>query len=309
MNSMTNDYVLCGWRLRSAITLPELPPWTGDDREPDVTFALGKVPISFDTPVLRTPMVEVDGEGRIRLRINSVCDYLVERGNRITFDPKVRLGAPDIRLFLLGTGLGFLCHQRGVLPLHAAAVEVDGRTVLLAGPSGVGKSTLAAAFLRRGHRILSDDVAPLAVNGPDGLILPSLRRIRLWRDSAEQAAWPVDTLEPCRDAMEKYSRPLEAGYAAAPLQPSTLVHLRRSVAHRDEITFERLRGARAVEQMRLQTYRWRTLAGLLNDTGALRRVSVAAAVIPHHLILMRPMRYGRLDATIDAILHAVRDAA
>lgn len=43
-------------------------------------------------------------------------------------------------------------------PVHAAAVERDGSVVLLAGPSGVGKSTLAYARLRRGDRFLSDDV-------------------------------------------------------------------------------------------------------------------------------------------------------
>ena len=32
------DYVLCGWRVRSALPLPEVAPWRGDDRPPDVTI-------------------------------------------------------------------------------------------------------------------------------------------------------------------------------------------------------------------------------------------------------------------------------
>ena len=42
-------------------------------------------------------------------------------------------------------------------PLHAAALERDGRVLLLAGPSGVGKSTLVYAASRAGLRVLAED--------------------------------------------------------------------------------------------------------------------------------------------------------
>jgi len=42
-------------------------------------------------------------------------------------------------------------------PLHAAALERDGAVLLLAGPSGVGKSTLVYAAARAGLRVLAED--------------------------------------------------------------------------------------------------------------------------------------------------------
>jgi len=42
-------------------------------------------------------------------------------------------------------------------PLHAAGLERDGAVLLLAGPSGVGKSTLVYAALRDGLRVLAED--------------------------------------------------------------------------------------------------------------------------------------------------------
>jgi hypothetical protein len=42
-------------------------------------------------------------------------------------------------------------------PLHAAALERDGRVLLLAGQSGVGKSTLVYAAARAGYRVLTED--------------------------------------------------------------------------------------------------------------------------------------------------------
>ncbi|HEY0095121.1 MAG TPA: hypothetical protein VGB96_12385, partial [Archangium sp.] len=44
-------------------------------------------------------------------------------------------------------------------PLHAAALERDGRVLLLAAPSGVGKSTLVYAASRAGLRVLTEDCA------------------------------------------------------------------------------------------------------------------------------------------------------
>jgi len=46
---------------------------------------------------------------------------------------------------------------------HGALVEIQGVGVLLLGPSGVGKSECALELVRRGHRLVADDVVELQV--------------------------------------------------------------------------------------------------------------------------------------------------
>lgn len=308
MSDVTCDYSLCGWRLASAIPLPELGPWDGDERAPEVRFVVGDVPASLGATLFETPIAQVGADGRIRFEIDGIAAYLVEDGNHVTIAPQMALDAPDIRLFLLGTGLGYLCHQRGLVPIHAASVEIDGRAVMLAGSSGAGKSTLASAFARRGFPVLSDDVAPLTLAGP-ARILPSLRRIRLWRDSAHHAGWSEQDFEPCREDLAKFTRALGNAHADRALEPAALFHLHHTEHGSDEIRFDRLRGAVAVSALRQQIYRWRALVGLETPARALHRAGAAAERIPRHFELRRPIDFRRLDDTIEAIVETVRAEA
>ncbi|MEU4396536.1 hypothetical protein [Kribbella sp. NPDC023855] len=53
----------------------------------------------------------------------------------------------------------WLAMQQGFAPLHVSVVEIDGIAVLLAGPGGVGKSSLVARELADGRRATCDNLA------------------------------------------------------------------------------------------------------------------------------------------------------
>lgn len=57
----------------------------------------------------------------------------------------------------MGMNLQMALGQRRYLLLHAAAVERDGRALILTGVSGAGKSTLAALLMARGWRLMGDE--------------------------------------------------------------------------------------------------------------------------------------------------------
>ena len=70
-------------------------------------------------------------------------------------------------------------------PLHAAAVSSDSRAVLLCGPSGVGKSTLAYAAHRDGLTVLSEDIAWMQLD-PDLRVWGSPRAARLKSEASNR---------------------------------------------------------------------------------------------------------------------------
>ncbi len=69
-----------------------------------------------------------------------------------------------------------------LLMLHAAAVGVDGRGVLIVGHGGTGKSTLSCSCLADGFDFVSDDLCLLTGNGPR-TVFPVYKNIFLKADS------------------------------------------------------------------------------------------------------------------------------
>ena len=80
---------------------------------------------------------------------------------------------------LWGIPAALCCMHRGDLPLHAAAVEIASRAVLLAAPRWHGKTTLALAFQHRGYRVLTEDLACCSLASTPRLLPgPALLRVR-----------------------------------------------------------------------------------------------------------------------------------
>ena len=68
-------------------------------------------------------------------------------------------------------------HIQSFLMIHAAVVEKNGRAVILPAPPGSGKSTLCAALVLRGWRLLSDELT--LIDTADGAVVPMPRPISL----------------------------------------------------------------------------------------------------------------------------------
>jgi hypothetical protein len=261
-----NFFTCYGLTFASDISLPELiEAATPAGREADVCIRFGEVPRDGLAGGRQFgPFLWVT-EDQLLLHVPEVARYFVTGGDSIVIDPD---GDPDedsLRVFLLGSALGALLFQRGLLVLHGNAVRVGDQCLICVGPSGVGKSTLAAEFLRRGHEILADDVVPVD-EGCD--VLPGFPRIKLWQDAADRLDIETAGLRRVRPQLEKFNFPVLERYAGSPLPVRWVYEL--DTHDRPDNQIEAVSGMDRFLTLRHNTYRVRYMEGMALKADHLR---------------------------------------
>lgn len=258
----------------------QCPELLSSTETPNVAISLGSVPPHLTrTPLASGPMFEA-APGEYLLRIDSVARYLVKRGNEIVVDRSPLASDDDVRAFLLTPVMGGLLHQRQVLPLHAAAIATADGCVLIAGHSGDGKSTLAAALSACGHSIMADDLAAVTVDG-DGhpIVHAGVPRLKLWADSVSRLGLNSSSLPRVRRNLERYWLDLrDHGFTSGSRRLRTVYILNRRRV--DEIAAAPLTGRERFNVLRLHTYARRCLEGQGSQTAHFRMTATVADAVP-----------------------------
>lgn len=182
-------YRLHGLTFSSQIELRHWPAGTGKS---DASIRWGDVPSALPD-ARKVGTIFTGRPGICLLNYVQVGPILVASGSEIIVS---RAAVPDwVGPVLSGTAVSLLLHQRGRLCLHASSVVKDGRAYLIAGSSGAGKSTTAAALVERGATLLADDVTAIDVT-PNGTVVayPGLQTLRL--NGASVAALPLHARRP-----------------------------------------------------------------------------------------------------------------
>lgn len=131
------------------------------------------------------------------LRFTHLADFFLDLGVRtIRCAPGAATTPETLRHLLLNQVLPLALSLRGGHALHASAVLTPAGVCAFTGPTGTGKSTLAASFLQEGCPVLSDDFVALEEDGAQVLAWPSYPGVRLWEDSAEALGYGLEKLPP-----------------------------------------------------------------------------------------------------------------
>jgi hypothetical protein len=245
------DYVLCGWQVRSDLPLTAVPTQlrAGESVDVRIEIAQGASPMAACTQ----PYVFEHSAARSLIKIGEVAEFEVSEGRRIRVWLAPGAARKDAEIFLLGPAWASLCHQRGLLPLHASAIRTTHGLVAFCGHSGAGKSTTAAVMVTSGYELVADDVLPISLhqNASPGA-WPYLRRMKLSSESIPQLALsPVATVGTRLDREKKFVRPrLAAADEWVRLERIYLLETDRGISR----AIDRLVGAEAVRALIDQTY-------------------------------------------------------
>ena len=319
-----------GLRIESSIILPGLAQIRGSEPA-DVAFHLSGAPLQEPMAPARllyrsrteadpsdaTLTVGLDARGLVCFRYSDGTAIDVELGDgtaRITASIAPGQILEDLTTYLYGAVLGFLLRSRGVLAMHASCVANEDGAILLAGDSGAGKSTTAAALDRRGWRVVSDDLTALSLpveTGRPWLAHHAFTHVRLWPTSEAIVIGRPGTLERITPGWEKLRYPLDAQHFTG--DPVPVLGMFVLAPREDSIDAPRADDepvAQRLLSLATMTYAnylhdGRTRAVELRQLGALLREVPVRTLVPHR----DPARIGALCDLIEDEARAMRHSS
>lgn len=243
-----NKYRAFGLVLASEFPIIQVPVASSDEA-PDVFLRradLSQVEIPEDSFLIR--------DNDVRFLIDDAARFRITNGNLIEADCVENCSEEYLAVFLMGSCMGAILHQRGLLPIHGSCVTDGGRSVLITGDSGAGKSTLAAEFLANGWKLLTDDVSVIKDIEGTPVVQSSYPSQKLWQDSLEHYDRQLERIHSlyARDDREKY------GVSVADLfytGIAPLSHIVRLIPSELETQIQPIDGFARVHQLMCNTYR------------------------------------------------------
>jgi hypothetical protein len=240
-------------------------------------------------------------ESELLLNVPEVGKYLLRHGNEILVEQAPSSNPVELGAYLLGTMFGALCHQRGITPLHASAIDSADGCVAFIGESGAGKSTLVAALAPRGHQVIADDICFLQLSDKQEVwAWPGVNRIRLWDDAMAALGYEGPGIEPVWHGWKKYFIP--AHPRRNPMEPRRLRRVYQLHAAPDDSLpgVNRLHGAAAIEALMQNVYRLDLAEQMGLKPAAFILCAATARGVPVFRF-SRPMGFSTLHEGIDLL--------
>ena len=228
--------------------------------------------------------------------------YVVSDGRNITIiaqkdsDPRLE------SLALQGVILAAVMSQRGMMVLHASAIEINGKGIVVIGDKGQGKTTLALKLLSSGGRLLSDDVTALSFEQGRAMIQPGPPVVKAWPDSLEYTGVDPHCCPKLFDETDKRLYCLPASQASAtPVELNRLFFLQDA----ESMRLRKMGGAEKMMYLGASVYLSR-FEGLRSEEEIGRDFSFSALLANYcnTYVIERPRRLGFLEETCREIFRS-----
>jgi hypothetical protein len=195
-------YTVCGINIDSAISLAGIFP---PSAEPRVDAVIKLVTTDHELADGLPFGVSYDQNKKALVATHpSVGSFSIVGGKEIKVRAKAGVPEPELANVLVTTPLAALLLQRGLLPLHASAVETDRGAVVFLGPTTSGKSCLAAWFQQKGCTVLADDITVLSKDANGRVWVASGDgRLKLPRGAIRKGKDAVGKFAPLRPRVRK----------------------------------------------------------------------------------------------------------
>ncbi len=295
-------YQIFGLVIDSECECPELVA-AAVQSVPDVWVRWGDVPQHLEHSVTRGNWLEASSREML-LKIAEHAFYWVKDGKEIVIQPDKQASPENIRLFLLGSAMGAILHQRGILPFHGSSVVVGGKAFVFSGQPGMGKSTLAASLVKRGYQLLADDVSAIRLTeSGQALVYPGMPQLKLCFDTMMALDLATADNNPLRRYFDKYGYPVHHAFNADPLPAQMICILDKH--QKDDYEMVHLKGIEKFQALRIHTYRpyFPKLMGLYQVHFELLKQLASQVDVA---VLSRPEKGFQIDRLTDYVESIIR---
>ena len=214
-------YKAYGLNISSEIALPEL---NSAEKTTDIDLYISTgnivVPGLKKTPIHRRGIQAyhgIDDAGNLILHWDQVATFKAVQGNQLIISPLTH-DSNLLSLFTISEALAMILFQKGYFLLHASAVKVGNEAWCFMGVPGAGKSTTAAAFVKSGCSLLSDDLTAIKFDETGkAFIIPGYPQLKIWDNSVKGLDYDRASLQPVSEGVNKFSFRPEGEFSLEPV--------------------------------------------------------------------------------------------
>ncbi|MCF8331782.1 MAG: hypothetical protein K9H84_04965 [Bacteroidales bacterium] len=281
---------LYGYKIETDLDLPYLLDDDGNSSRGTVYVCAGKVPEKLTYPLVERKLFQA-GEGMLRVIIPELCVFFIEAKGKnihITYDAMQGASLRDISAYLVGSVFAGAMHLKDEFALHAGSMNIGNQTILIAGDSGAGKSSLIAEMLKQNAELVTDDVSVVDKKNNNPVIMPGHPNIRLWKDAAEVTGFQYSEDNKIGSMEPKYWIPVPQNYTGISKKIVKLFVL--SGERTDSVQFNQVYGFDKVKIIR-SINALRILIRALNRQPSFFKQAASLADIIDVYVVKRPEGY------------------
>ena len=235
-------------------------------------------------------------DGSVHVSWSDLFDFVVSaRGSHIDVHAEASWHSEPVYTYLLSQVVSVALLEQAIESLHGSAISFDGTALLLLGSCGFGKSTLTAAALQAGAKLLTDDLVVLRPIDRHYQVAPGAFRLKLDPLTAQALQFDMPNV-PMNDGSGKHVYMVEADRCeTSAVKVGAFVLL----APAAELRLERIEPSQAVREILSATFN-----PLDTNPERLQRLLVHARSLSHAIPMWRlhvPRSLTRLPEAVRAI--------
>lgn len=176
--------------------------------------------------------------------------FMVIDGKQIRYQCLPGYDKMFVSALILCLAFFYILLQREMIAMHGSGLVWNGKTIIISGESGSGKSSLAEAILKQGAKFLADDTVAVDVRAEGIYATPAYPQQKLCEDQITEEMWRMYNIVtlPKDGGVVKYGVRMPDRFCEEPQKLDSLI-----IIQKEDITEPKIREITGADKMKYIT--------------------------------------------------------